>query len=144
MSWMNILENFQIDGHFWIERDGKIIENEFPQYEWIRKHRKLLNKRRHCPASESVQRDARSHHWKALRHRTSCCTLEELFGLCIYNLESNGPAYNNCFVNALAEKAKNGGELVFGSMGWEREDGSVFWEYGNPAWDTYDKFFKLT
>jgi hypothetical protein len=40
----------------------------------------------------------------------------------------------------MIEQRKNGGRIVFGSMGFKREDGSVHWEYGGEDWVTVQDF----
>ena len=40
------------------------------------------------------------------------------------------PSFGQCFFNCLMEQHLRGGEIVFGSMGWVREDGSKYYEYG--------------
>ena len=40
------------------------------------------------------------------------------------------PVCSFCVFNALIEIEKNGGNLVFGSWGVERKNGSKFWEFG--------------
>jgi hypothetical protein len=41
-------------------------------------------------------------------------------------------AYGFCPNNAQLEVDARSGRMVFGSMGFAREDGTVWWEFGSP------------
>jgi hypothetical protein len=47
-----------------------------------------------------------------------------------------------CHITAFALQKKYGGEIVFGSMGWEKktDGGDIHWEYGGADWTTVAKF----
>jgi hypothetical protein len=44
-------------------------------------------------------------------------------------IEGEVPVTGFCIFNALIEKEKNDGELIFGSWGVERADGSKFYDF---------------
>lgn len=116
------------DGHFWVERDGKIIDTWFPQYDVIAKMWQCVPVRRYlkCP-DDLVGRVFRSKFEKEMY--PSYLALPPLFGMCV--------------ANALNEIHRNGGTLVFGSMGFVKRDGSgVHWEYGGEDWSTVKQFMK--
>jgi hypothetical protein len=45
-----------------------------------------------------------------------------------------------CFFNAVMEQNRNGGEIVFGSMGWLRDDDTEFYEYGGKEFKVVADF----
>lgn len=125
-----------IDGHFWVERDGKIIDPHFPLYDQVISARKLTNKVSHKEAPKSTQD-------KMIK------MYEEYYQLgygdgwrgCITR-NFTTPKTNNCVQNSIAEVARNGGRLVFGSLGWEDKKGKVWYEYGGEDWTTLNDFLK--
>jgi hypothetical protein len=57
-------------------------------------------------------------------------------------ISGEDPVCAFCLFNALIEIEKNGGELVFGSWGVERKDGSKFYEFGGEDYNGVSAFFK--
>ena len=54
------------------------------------------------------------------------------------------PRENSCFQNCLIELAENGGELVFGSMGFKyKSKNGYFYEYGGIDYKTIADFRKV-
>ena len=50
------------------------------------------------------------------------------------------PYFGMCFFNAVMEQHRNGGEIVFGSMGWLRDDDTEFYEYGGKEFQVVADF----
>ena len=98
-----------IDGHCWVVRDGKIIDPHFQTYNHICMIRGVnVNKQVWIPAQETVQNVFLTKWTEFVEYVLEVS--EEL------NDWENKPDY--CFINAILEQKKNGGTLVFGSMGW--------------------------
>ena len=105
-----------IDGHCWVVRDNKIIDPHFSSYNMVCKIRGVdVNKPVYIPAESIIQKVI----IKKWTNFTDGKSFEKTWeNQCDY-----------CFVNAIAEQRKNGGELVFGSMGW-----GDWIEYGGIDW----------
>lgn len=112
------------DGHFWVERDGKIIDPWFPQYEMIAKIHNCLPQRHYLKCPDPLVGLV----FKAKFEKT------------VPYYHSLPPLFGFCIANALNEIHRNGGILVFGSMGFERPDGTVWWEYGGEDYKTVNQF----
>lgn len=117
----------RFDGHFWVERDGKVIDPWFPEYGVIARHNNCLPERHYlkCPDElVGLVFKARFEKEYPYWHQIPC-----VFGMCV--------------ANALNEIRRNGGVLVFGSMGFPRRYGSgIHWEYGGEDWTTVKQFIK--
>ena len=50
------------------------------------------------------------------------------------------PYFGMCYFNAVMEQHRNGGEIVFGSMGWLRDDDTEFYEYGGKEFKVVADF----
>ena len=107
-----------VDGHFWVVKDGKIIDPHFQFYNRVANIRGVSHNKNYLPADTLIQqvlikkwtdwlKDVPLDGWEA---QASCCG-----------------------INAIAEQRKNGGELVFGSLGFG-EDKNVWWEFGGVDW----------
>ena len=125
-----------IDGHFWIERDGEIIDPHFPQYDFIKSFHNGVKFVYH-PADPTTQLMMTTLFFKKVM--TEYDTIEGYVEDRVKILGTQ-KAHNNCFMNALIELYENGGMLVFGSWGIERADGSKFWEFGGDDWVGVKKF----
>ncbi|AMM52436.1 hypothetical protein TH61_16290 [Rufibacter sp. DG15C] len=113
------------DGHFWVVKDGVIIDPFFDVYYQKALIRRVPTKRHYHAAPEDVQKffmDLMKPYWEKVKE-----------GYAIL------PGY--CCFNALHEAELNGGEVVFGSMGFGMKP-NVFWEYGDPSWKRPKKFLK--
>jgi hypothetical protein len=140
-----------VDGHFWIERDGKIIDPFFPKYDAIVSINGCdKNKQVWVEASPEIQREAIAEYTAYYRQETEIGedkpfseAVERILAL---SKLMNAPpirAYN-CFMNAMIEYNLRGGRLVFGSMGWERKGKSTWYEFGGIGgkYVTYQGFKK--
>lgn len=111
-----------IDGHFWVVRDGKIIDPHFKEYDILAtEHNWYANKKNYIEAPQATQKIVVVY----LKRITEINT--KLLG----EEEATKTGYGLCFQNATQEIAKNGGRLVFGSMGFKikNKDG-FFYQYG--------------
>jgi hypothetical protein len=132
-----------IDGHFWIVRDDKIVDFEFKEYDFIKKINKCKGEKIYLPAPEMTQKIAINIFEKVLNiifKKDSIEKNREIFYLFSKKLGFNKPTFSRCFQNVIMEIYLNGGEIVFGSMGWKREDGSIHYEYGGEEYLTWNDF----
>jgi hypothetical protein len=107
-----------VDGHFWVVRDNKIIDPHFSSYNMISKIRKVnVKKQVHIQADPIVQKVIIKL-WSNFLDTIPSIVLDSW---------TNQP--DMCVFNAFAEQKKNGGEIVFGSMGW-----GDWIEYGGIDW----------
>ena len=107
-----------MDGHYWVERDAKIIDPYFKEYDVVKKYWSLTDEQVWFPAPPLIQ----SVFKKKLLIK---------FG----GTKKIGDRWSNihgcCDFNAVSELNKNGGTIVFGSMGWKKKDGSgIHYEFG--------------
>ena len=123
-----------IDGHFWVVRDGKIIDPDFDMYHFIKKMNNCRGKTEYLPADKIVQ-DV------MIKIFQSVINDDDLYSnLKKYN---HCATFGRCYQNAIYEIKENGGELVFGSMGWKfRKSQKIHWEYGGENW-TVHQFLKI-
>jgi hypothetical protein len=133
-----------IDGHFWIVRDGKIIDWDFPEYAQVRRMWGCGKEKTYLPAPEMTQKLMIGMFKKAFSsHFSKTQTWEEILaefhGLCCL-AGAVEPQYCRCFQNCLLEIHLRGGELVFGSLGFKRPDGSFHYEYGGTEYKTIADF----
>lgn len=140
---MNTMNFPTIDGHFWVVRDDKIIDIDFQDYSMIRRIRNCKNKAVHLEADEITQRLMIATHLKIISNilgGTPATAIELMGSYC--ELKRIEPECNRCLINAIIEIYKNGGELKFGSMGWEQKSGGVWYEFGGADWKGIKAFLK--
>tara|TARA_R110002110_G_scaffold257615_1_gene473627 strand:- start:1487 stop:1825 length:339 start_codon:yes stop_codon:yes gene_type:complete len=112
-----------MDGHFWIEKDGEILDPHFKQYE-------IIAKINDCDASDKdyIEAPLLTQIWIA--HYAS-------------EIKWSERGYGACFTNALEIQSKLGGRLVFGSMGFKNNNKpGYFYEYGGIDWKHASEFIK--
>lgn len=132
-----------MDGHFWVVRDGKIIDIDFQEYNMIRRIRNCKNKVVYLEADEITQRLMIATHLKIISNTlggTPATAINVLGSYC--EIKGIEPECYNCLVNSIMEIHKNGGELKFGSMGWEQKSGGVFYEFGGVDFKGIKAFLK--
>lgn len=133
-----------IDGHFWVVRDGKIVDWDFPEYDCVRSVWKCGKERNYLPAPEMTQKVMVAMYQKAFRGAAGNGKLWEDIVTEYYALSvSMGmakPMYGHCFHNCLLEIHQRGGNLVFGSMGFRKRDGSYHYEFGGENYRTISDF----
>jgi len=147
------------DGHFWVEKDGQIMDFDFSDDdEYIRVANNTTKEKKYHEAPEIVQKIFIGMVEKSLsfelqkmkiikKSRYMCFNYEDLVEKASKSddkkeLEEFKPQFECCYLNAYKNWKENGGRLVFGSQGYVKKDGSVWWEYGNPGWKTVKKFTK--
>jgi len=128
----------KLDGHFWVVRDGKIIDPHFSYYDMVKsihKGKKFI----YHPADAMTQTIMKSIVMRGINKyypeiADFVADYKKIVG------EEKVEGY--CLQNALIEIDENGGELIFGSWGVERKDGSKFWEFGGDDYVGVKAFFK--
>ena len=104
-----------IDGHFWIEKDGEILDPSFREHE-------IIGVIHDCDPYEMSYKEA-----PLLTQVWMAC--------CAGGMTWAGRGFGFCFKNALEIQSKVGGRLVFGSMGFKKKNAPGYhWEYGDPSW----------
>ena len=135
-----------IDGHFWVERDGEIIDWDFPEYSNVRKSWGCGKEKKYLPAPEMTQKIMIGMFKKAFsspfpKNQSWEDIVSELYELSksVGQLE---PQYGLCYKNCFLEIHQRGGKLVFGSLGFKKPDGSFHYEYGGEDYLTIADFTK--
>ena len=115
-----------IDGHFWVERNGTIIDPHFAEYD-------MIAKVRDC--------DSRTKNYV----EAPLFTQVLMYFYAEKNYKNNGTGFGNCYSNAVKElQRKPGGRLVFGSMGFKlNKQDDYFYEYGGKDWKTPVEFISV-
>lgn len=114
------------DGHFWVVRDGKIIDPHFPEYDFVKTVQGCVGEKVYLPAPALVQ--------KIFIKKFNDISTKMEFSDEVYEMVFRKVREGCCYQNARLEIAKRGGELVFGSMGWERRRGGIHYEFGGEGW----------
>ncbi len=122
------------DGHFWVERNGEIIDPFFEEYGRIKVVRKCVGKAIYLPASDLVQTIMT----KKMKTVDDINGIDDKFFRMFYNKVG----MNRCWQNARLEILKNGGKLVFGSMGWKISSGGIHYEFGGENWSVAQHLLK--
>lgn len=125
-KWSAQNKQNKMDGHFWVVRDGKIIDPYFDNYDYVIKINKLEGDRVYLPASPLIQQIMKKKF------------IDNKIQMIEWGLNQNYKAFNIgqrrsdcCNINAIFEMKQNGGEIIFGSMGWKhRGSDKIWWEYG--------------
>jgi hypothetical protein len=127
-----------IDGHYWVERDGVIVGEEYLHNMILSKH--TIFKKGPPPvfvyraAEPAIQ--ARALKWGA--KKVASKTARELETL--YQEKPDGM----CLFLAMEEARRNGGEVRFGAFGLadERTDyKKVYWYFGHSNFSRYEDYF---
>ena len=121
-----------IDGHFWVERDGKIIDPYFQDYDAIKMIQRLKGDRIHLEAEPLIQAIMTKKFEKS----------EDQKGMISLLLIVDTPEPYQCYSNSIVEIKKRGGVLKFGSMGWKRKAGGIHYEFGGEGWKIH-QFLKM-
>jgi len=136
-----------IDGHFWVERNGEIIDWDFQEYTNCRRVWRCSNNdtKRYLPANSTTQMVMIGIFMKCFKDALETCSNEETiskFYTVSAKMNMTAPRYSTCFQNSIIEIHKNGGELKFGSMGWDKLAGGVHYEYGGDDYIGVKDFLK--
>ena len=128
-----------IDGHFWVVRNGKILDTDFAEYGMIRKYHNLTGNMVYKEADDFTQTLMVLKFRKALNKFGMCEDDYIRFKKCMC---AGKAVFRSCYYNSLMVM-KEGDELKFGSMGWNKKDGSgVWWEFGGEDWKGIKAFLK--
>jgi hypothetical protein len=130
-----------VDGHFWIERDGKIIDPFFKEYTFIKNFNNLTGNRVYLEADVLTSTLIITKFKKGL---------DSIFDTDVYrkfresSIECKRPKaiFGGCYQNSIIEMVDNGGKLKFGSMGWHKKSGGIHYEFGGENWK-YHQFLRL-
>jgi hypothetical protein len=125
-------------------RDGQYIDANFPQYDRIRKKHKCVPEICvYLPAPDKTQelviglfkkitlKCFNADDWDAM--------MEE-FVTVARIAKVTEPMFHKSFQNCIMEQYYNGGDIIFGSMGFKKKDGTYQWEYGGPDYLTVKDF----
>lgn len=127
-----------IDGHFWLERNGKVVDIEFKDYDYIKKVHNCKDGMVYKEADEMTQKIMIKIFEKCLY---SICKDRETFKA-ISKKAGVGAMFRCCFQNSMLA-FQEGDLLKFGSMGWNKRNGSgVWWEFGGEDWKGVKAFLK--
>jgi hypothetical protein len=145
-----------IDAHFWVVRDGEIIDPTFSKQDsFISQFNGTTTEKAYHEAPPLVQAV-----YVAMLKKTVAYELHKNKMISngvfvtsdlkkpisesemIHMIEEYEPRFGRCHLNAFTEACKRGGKIVFGSMGYKKKNGDVWWEYGGKDWDTVAQFRK--
>jgi hypothetical protein len=126
------------DGHFWVLRNGEIIDFDFSkEYAICRRLWKCGKEKVYLPAPATTQRIMTAIQKKGISGSPDM-TWDDIVE-CISR--DYKPTFGYCFLNCIVEIHKRGGELVFGSFGWKKTDGSgIHYEYGGENYKAVADF----
>ena len=119
------------DYHCWVvnKDDEVVFDPDFSAHESIRKTRGCLYGSQAITHREEYPRHRQRAIWqvyKTEKHRETPKQVRDY-------LKQNGATHGYCQRNCISFiKGKKGLRIAIGFLGWERKDGSVWWEYG---WD---------
>jgi hypothetical protein len=144
MNSNKIIEMPSIDGHFWVVRDGKVIDWDFKQYEQVRKVWGCGKERTYLPAPEMTQKIMLGIYKKCIHSAFGVSQSWEEILAEFYSLSAMAkmvePQFGRCFQNCLIEIHQRGGEIVFGSLGFKKPNGDYHYEYGGIEYKTIADF----
>ena len=125
-----------IDGHFWIERNGKIIDSDFKEYDYIKHYHNCGGEMKYKEADSLTQLII----IKIFKRSLSSMG----FDYDTYKKISAGEpqkiyyCYQNCLLIL-----QDGDVLKFGSMGWKKNNSSkIWWLFGGEDWVGAKSFLK--
>ncbi len=112
-----------LDGHFWVERNGVIIDPHFQEYD-------MIGSIRDCDARVKDYVEA------------PLFTQVLMYFYAEKNFKNRPAGFGHCYSNAVKELQREpGGRMVFGSMGFKLNNkDEYFYEYGGKDWKTLNQF----
>ena len=142
-------ESTGIDGHFWVVRNGEIIDTSPEDVGLLKasKPRGLTGKKVYLPASPLIQTIMLKSYTRTVINEYIYITKK--FANTVAHVYENSPPQapkpNCCYANAFYEQWKNGGTVVFGSQGYLADwTDETFWECGGPDFVLSDFLGKTT
>ena len=132
-----------IDGHFWVVRDGKIIDPVFDGYKYVCKvHDADVTTLSHYPAPMMTQKIMINIFTKVIENVVGDKPFEKFYKMS-RQMGLLSRVEDRCWQNCLLEIYENGGEIVFGSLGFKYKNKAGFWyEYGGEDYKTIKDFIK--
>jgi hypothetical protein len=131
----------------------------FPEEDFVCAYNKTTKKKAYCQAPELVQKVYCSMAEKCLDSELRKMRMKEkgicgIFDMCSLlkpmtseereeAFNEYKPRYNSCVLNAYVLQKKYGGRIVFGSQGYVKKSGGIWWEFGNPKWTKVSEFRKF-
>tara|TARA_R110000868_G_scaffold2565_2_gene18424 strand:+ start:3494 stop:3871 length:378 start_codon:yes stop_codon:yes gene_type:complete len=113
-----------MDGHFWVNQEGTIIDPYFKSYDFVKRVNNLEGERIYLPASPLIQAVM-----KKIYIEPKIEIVKKLINSRKLSLTERRP--DCCPLNSVLEWFMNGGEIVFGSLGWKiKNSEEIWWEYG--------------
>jgi len=135
--FMTELGDTPIDGHFWVEKDGKIIDPYFKEYDYLKNYHNGTSIT-YLPAPELIQNVMIKKLEKLiLKHFTNYNLFLNRINFVFPKLQ-----FGFCQINTHINYNKYGGKIVFGSLGIIKQDNSIWYEYGGKDW-TVKQFLKI-
>lgn len=137
----------KIKGHFWVERDGEIVDADFPELTRLRKKLKCKPEINVYLRAPKKTEDAMIRLFEKLTLRAFHSDdwndmMPEFIMVAKMTGNSDGPVYNKCWTNCIQEVYYNGGQIRFGSMGFRRKDGECIWHYAGEHCQHLADFLK--
>jgi len=106
------------DIHFWVEKDGEIIDPYFPVYDMIKSIQGLEGEKQYQELTDKRIIKIYMKHW-----------IEKSISWLPPVLHINLP--HQCYSNAMYYISQNGGKLKIGKMGWKKKNSNqIWWEFG--------------
>ena len=122
-----------MDGHYWIERDGVIVDPYFNYYDAVKSIRGLTDEIVYLEAPPVIQT-------VFIKKLMDTRDIVDYFSQ--KQLAQYRPKNACCATNTVVEQKLRGGRIVFGSMGWKRKNGDgVHYEFGGENY-TVKQFLK--
>jgi hypothetical protein len=125
----------KVDGHFWVKRDGKVIDPNFQSFNnlvcqtWNCEGPKI-----YLEAPKAVQTHIINLYKEANKSKRFLTweSFVERFCFLSHKCDGVGARMMNCgWINSILECHENGGEIVFGSMGWRiKASEEIHFEFG--------------
>jgi len=124
----------KIKGHFWVERDGEIVDADFPEHTRLRKKLRCvpeLNVYQRAPpkTEEAMIRLFEKLTLRAFQADNWDDMMPEFILVAKMTGNGDAPVYDKCWTNCIQEVYYNGGQIRFGSMGYKQKDGTYLWRY---------------
>jgi hypothetical protein len=117
-----------ISGHFWIVRDGKIVDWDFPEYKELRVFHNCEEKPKYRLESVAIRRKAKKQWIKEKRDDLE--EIRELMPEMWEEIVKAHPLPFQCSLNVCVEQALRGGQIAYGDMGWTcRDTGDIWYEF---------------
>jgi len=128
-----------IDGHFWVVRNGQIIDTDFKEYNSVKMINGCSGGMVYKEADKITQKIMTAMFMKCLE--SMGFDMESFKRFSVENKRAS-PRFNSCFQNCLTTY-QEGDEIKFGSMGWKYLNNCrVWWEYGGEDWAGVKAFLK--